>query len=117
MKFALLIYEDAGLESPKGAEMDALLAGHRHMQNTTKDAGVFVAADQLEPPPTAQCLRVRGGKTLVTDGPFAETKEHLIGFYLVDCETADDAANYARLIPHAERGCIEIRPVAYHEHV
>ncbi len=117
MKFALLIYEDADLDAPEGSAMEEILAGHRHMQETTKQAGVFVAADQLEPPPAAQCLRVRGGKTLVTDGPFAETKEHLIGFYLVDCDTAEQAADYAKLIPHAERGCIEIRPIVYHEHV
>ena len=115
MKFALLIYEDSGLEPPEGALLEALLEGHRSMQAKSKEAGVFVAADQLEAPPAAQCLRVRGGKTLVTDGPFAETKEHLIGFYMVECETAEEALQYAELIPHADRGCIEVRPIVYHE--
>ena len=115
MKYALLIYEAADAEAPTDAEMEQLLAGHRALQAETKAAGDFLAADQLQPPPAATTLRVRGGKTLVTDGPFAETKEHLIGFYLFDCDTLDEALDYAAMIPHAGRGAIEVRPVAYHE--
>ena len=116
MKYALLIYENG--DEARGrteADIEPLLEGHRALQADSKAAGKFLAADQLKMPDHAKTLRVRGGKVLVTDGPFIESKEHLIGFYLVDCETMDEAIAYAAMIPHADPGAIEVRPVAYHE--
>jgi hypothetical protein len=76
-----------------------------------RDAGALVDANQLQPAGTATTVRVRNGETLVTDGPFIETKETLGGYYLVDVETLDEALEWAAKIPSARFGHIEIRPV------
>ena len=75
------------------------------------DAGALVDANQLQPAGTATTVRVRKGETLVTDGPFIETKETLGGYYLIDVETLDEALEWAAKIPSARFGHIEIRPV------
>ena len=71
----------------------------------------LVAAEALQPVATARTLRVRNGRAIVTDGPFAETKEHLAGFYLIDAENLDAALEIAARIPPARAGSIEVRPV------
>ena len=73
--------------------------------------GVLVAAEALQPIETATSVRVRNGKVLITDGPFAETKEQLAGFYLVDAENLDAAIDIAAKIPPAREGTVEVRPV------
>jgi hypothetical protein len=73
--------------------------------------GQYVAAGPLQPTSTATSVRVRGGKRLVTDGPFAETKEQMGGFYLVDCKDLDEAIEIAAKIPGAGHGSIEVRPI------
>ena len=72
---------------------------------------VTVVSDELQDPDTATTVRVRKGETLTTDGPFAETKEQLGGFYLIDCGSLDEALEFAARIPAAERGAVEVRPV------
>ena len=72
---------------------------------------VTVGGDELEDPDTATTIRVRDGETLTTDGPFAETKEQLGGYYLIDCGSLDEALEFAARIPAAERGAVEVRPV------
>ena len=72
---------------------------------------VTVGGDELEDPDTATTVRVRDGETLTTDGPFAETKEQLGGYYLIDCASLDEALEFAARIPAAERGAVEVRPV------
>jgi hypothetical protein len=72
---------------------------------------VTVGGDELQDPDTATTIRVRDGETLTTDGPFAETKEQLGGFYLIDCASLDEALEFAARIPAAERGAVEVRPV------
>ena len=72
---------------------------------------VTVGGDELQDPDTATTIRVRDGETLTTDGPFAETKEQLGGYYLVDCASLDEALEFAARIPAAERGAVEVRPV------
>jgi hypothetical protein len=74
-------------------------------------AGLLVAAEALEPVQTARTVRVRGGKAMVTDGPFAETKELLAGFYLIEAKDFDEALEIAAKIPPAREGSIEVRPV------
>jgi hypothetical protein len=76
-----------------------------------RDRGVLVAAEALEPIETATTVRVRNGKLLVTDGPFAETKEQLAGFYLVDAHDLNEAIQIASKIPPAREGSVEVRPV------
>ena len=71
----------------------------------------MVAGDALMPVEMATSVRVRGGKTETMDGPFAETKEQLGGYYLLDCETLDDALKYAAMIPAADYGTVEVRPI------
>ena len=73
--------------------------------------GVLVAAEALQPVETATTVRVRGGRATITDGPFAETKEQLAGFYLVDAANLDDALEIAAKIPPAREGSVEVRPV------
>ena len=73
--------------------------------------GIWVSGDQLAPPRRARSVRVRDGKAIVTDGPFAETKEQLAGFYLIDARDLNDAIQVASRIPPARVGSIEVRPV------
>jgi hypothetical protein len=75
------------------------------------DSGEMIVSEALADPLTATQVSVTGGRTMTTDGPFAELKEHLAGFYLVDCETAERAVEIAARIPEAELGLVEVRPV------
>jgi hypothetical protein len=70
-----------------------------------------VGGDQLQDADTATTIRVRDGETLTTDGPFAETKEQLGGYYVIDCGSLDEAIEFAARIPAAERGAVEVRPL------
>jgi hypothetical protein len=79
--------------------------------NEVKEKKVYVTGEALQPTSTATTVRVRGGKTATTDGPFAETKEQLGGFYLLDCKNLDEAIEYAAKIPGASMGSVEIRPI------
>jgi hypothetical protein len=78
---------------------------------TLRNSGRYIAAEALEPVRAAKTVRVRGGKPVVTDGPFTETKEFLAGFYLIDAGDLDEAVRLASQIPPARIGSIEVRPV------
>jgi hypothetical protein len=105
MKYLCLVYLEADkLRAVPDRECAASAAGFR-------DSGVLVAAEPLHPVETATTVRVRGGKVTITDGPFAETKEQLSGFYLVEARDLDDAIQIAAKIPPAREGSIEVRPV------
>ena len=80
-----------------------------------EDSGVYVAGEGLQPTATATTVRVRDGERLVTDGPFAETREQLGGFYLLECKDLDEAIGWAAKIPGAQVGSIEVRPVMDYE--
>jgi hypothetical protein len=83
------------------------------MEDTMR-RGMFCAADPLQPTTTATTVRMQKGKTLVSDGPFAETKEQLAGYYILDCKDLDEALEWAARIPTAcggATGCIEVRPI------
>jgi hypothetical protein len=112
MKYMLLIYtaEDAG---PAVGSPEAELEMKRYFEFSQEVAkkGLVVGGDPLEPAITATTVRVRDGKRLTTDGPFAETKEVLGGYYILDCENLDQALEYAAKIPGAEYGSVEVRPV------
>lgn len=109
-QYMLLIYNP--VDSPITPEQMAEL-GPRWDAYTKSltDAGVFVAGDALEPADVATTVRVRDGQTQFTDGPFAETKEFLAGYYLVDCPDLDTALDHASRMPNVAYGSTEVRPV------
>jgi hypothetical protein len=106
MQYMLLIY---GAE--QGEDDPAMLQRYGAFSQEVRDAGKFVAGDRLDASSTATLVRVQNGETVTTDGPFAETKEQLGGYYILDCESLDEALGYAAKIPAAEHGAIEVRPV------
>lgn len=115
MKYACLIYSDesdpTANPDPTSEEFGPIMAGYFAFGETIEKAGVYVAGEPLESVSTATTVQVRDGETITTDGPFAETKEQLGGFYVLDCENLDEAIKYAAQIPHAAMGRIEVRPV------
>jgi hypothetical protein len=112
MQYLLLIHDNeavwAGMSE---AERGALFQEYMTYTNELIETGAFVAGNQLQPSDTATVVRVRDGETLTTDGPFAETKEQLGGYYLIEAESLDDALEWAAKIPSARLGTIEVRPV------
>lgn len=116
MQYMALIYIDPTVPTPPGSgEFGKMMEGYRVASETYQKDGVFVAGDALQPTSTATTVRVRNGKTETMDGPFAETKEFLGGYYLFDCDNLDEAIRYAAMIPHAAMGCVEVRPVMVFE--
>ncbi len=112
MKYFLAIYSDEAAEAKKPKDvLEAEMGQYFAFTNGVKDAGVYVAGEALYPVTSATTVRVLGGKITPTDGPFAETKEQLGGFYIIDCKNLDEAIEWAAKIPHASQGCVEIRPV------
>ena len=102
MKYALLIYTN------EIADPTTCAASVEEINQRAKDEGVYVLGQPLQSINTATCVRVREGKTVVTDGPFAETKEQLAGFYLFDCE---NPVEWAEQLPMARTGAVEVRAV------
>ena len=112
MKYAFTIYGDeAGREAASEEDRDAMAQAYGALTEEMQDKGVLVAGEGLYPTQTATTVRVRDGERSVTDGPFAETKEQLGGFYVLDCKDLDDAIDWAGKIPGSQFGSIEIRPV------
>jgi hypothetical protein len=110
MRYVLLIHVDEALyPGLSQAEQAARMAGYQAFGAQYKDQ--ILGGDALHEVATATAVRVRDGKSLTTDGPFAETKEQLNGFYLVKCDNLDEAVALAAHIPDAVRGTIEVRPV------
>jgi hypothetical protein len=110
MKYALLLYADPQAPTAPGIEP----APPQEWIDYTKaafGAGIMVAGEQLEQVDTATTVRVRGGERLLTDGPFAETKEHLLGFYLIEVPDLDAALSWAERIPFIRYATVEVRPV------
>ena len=111
MQYLLLIYSnEAAVAAMDKATMNALMADYQEFTKSIIQAGHFKAADRLRPTSTATTVRIRDGKTLRTDGPFAETREQLGGFYLVEAKDLDEATAIAARIPGAKIGSIEVRP-------
>ncbi len=107
MQYMLLIYSQEG-----GPDDPEVLKRYGAFTQEVRDAGKLVAGDRLEPSTAATTVRIRNGETLTTDGPFAETKEQLGGYYILECDNLDEALAYAAKIPAAEHGSVEVRPIA-----
>jgi hypothetical protein len=110
MKYALLLYADPAAPERAGIE-PAPLSEWIDYTKATAGAGILASAEQLDQVDTATTLRVRDGERLLTDGPFAETKEHLLGFYLIDVPDLDTALSWAERVPFVRYATVEIRPV------
>jgi hypothetical protein len=116
MRYMFLVYsrEKAFVEA-SAQDREQIRAGHWAVMDESKGKGVFIAGEPLQPTATATTVRKEDGRPLILDGPFAETKEQLAGYYILDCENLDEAISWAAKIPTAckgEEGCIEIRPIA-----
>ncbi|MDZ4393733.1 YciI family protein [Cypionkella sp.] len=112
MQFMALIYSAPGTEPPYGSpEFAAFMEGYFALSAKLKADGAFIAGEGLQPAETATSVRLRGGKVETMDGPFAETKEHLGGFYLFHADSVDAAIAYAAMVPSVAWGTVELRPV------
>lgn len=112
MKYALLIYEDETKQPQPGSdEANAIFQRYWSFTEDISAEGINEGGEALHPTEAATTVRIRDGELSVTDGPFAETKENLGGFYLIDVEDLDKAVEVAARIPASETGSIEIRPV------
>jgi hypothetical protein len=112
MQYMLLIYgSESNAKNATQADMNAMMVEYRDYTQSVLKSGHMKAGDALQPSTTATTVRVRDGKTLRTDGPFAETKEQLGGYYLVEAKDLDEATKLAARIPGARTGSIEVRPV------
>ena len=112
MRYLLLIYGDES-QWPERSEADQQAELGRWMTYTQaiSDEGIMRGGDALQPTASATTVRVRDVETQVTDGPFAETREKLGGYYMIECDTLDQAIEAARRIPSVDRGSVEVRPI------
>ena len=111
MRYLCMIYSDeTAPEEPGVSDWDTLMKAHNAFGAEAGEAGVLRGGEALQPTTTATTIRVRDGETLTTDGPFAETKEQLGGYYIVEADDLDTALRWAAKIPHPG-GCVEVRPI------
>src|SRR5581483_7447448 len=110
MQYMLLLYVDPAAEA-SGEALKKILDEHKQFTRQITTSGQYLDSNALEPAATATTVRVRDAKTLVTDGPFAETREQLGGYCLVEAENLDAAIGLAARIPVARNGSVEIRPI------
>lgn len=113
MKYMLLIYhEEQSWDSVSEAERQQIYSEYGKLREELESRGQFVDGSELQPVTTATTVRIRDGKELVTDGPFAETHEQLGGYFLIEAKNLDEATGIAAKIPSARTGTVEIRPLA-----
>jgi len=112
MRYLLLVCDDPdAVARLDDGERRGILPAYRDLTSALRAAGQLVAADALEPVTTATTVRLRAGKRLVTDGPFADTREHVVGYYVIDAPDLDQALAVAARIPAARFGAVEVRPI------
>jgi hypothetical protein len=117
MKYLCLIYdEEKKLAARPKSEAEAMTAEYFAFTESIQQSGHFLAGEALQPVQAATTVRVRGGKVSTTDGPFAETKEQLGGFYLIEARDLNDAIRVASKIPSARLGSVEVRPIREFPH-
>jgi hypothetical protein len=113
MRYLALIYgEEVDPSTIDPADLGKVMAAYNAFGQEVERRGAFLGGEALQPTSTATTVRVRDGQTLTTDGPFAETKEALGGYYLLECKDLDEAIELAAMIPGAATGGIEVRPIA-----
>ena len=116
MKYMAIIFNDESqYASATPEQIGAVFAEHGAFGEAAREAGVFAGGDGLQPSATSTTVRVRDGERLLTDGPYAETKEQLGGFYMLECKDLDEALSWAARIPEAKTGAIEVRPVMVYD--
>lgn len=112
MRYLLLICsDDKGAAPPPRAEMEAIVQAHGRFAEELRASGKMVHGERLRPDSDGSRVRFKAGQRQVMDGPFTETKEVLGGFYLIECDTKEEAVEWAKKIPLRERGFIEVRPI------
>ena len=114
MRYMMLIYTKETEDGLTPEQAQQLTAAHRAVMRETARKGILQGAEPLGPTANATTVRLQNGKALITDGPFAETKEQLAGYYILDCANLDEAIDWAAKIPTACKGgngCVEIRPL------
>jgi hypothetical protein len=112
MKYMLLIYDDTRVwENFSDTERQQGMELYNRFTKDVKAGGHYVASNQLQPASTATSVRLREGKRLVTDGPYAETREQLGGYYMIEAENLDKAIEIASRVPSAQWGVVEVRPI------
>jgi hypothetical protein len=110
-----MIYSQERAEGPPPTEVDAIKGAHWAVMQEAREKGVLLGVEGLKPTSMATSVRMKNGGAIITDGPFAETKEQLAGFYMMECQDLDEAIEWAKRIPtvcKGGEGCIEIRPIA-----
>jgi hypothetical protein len=114
MRYMMLVYSAEDPDARSAEEANRIRAGHQKTMAEAGRQGILIGAEPLAPTSTATTVRMRDGQAWVTDGPFAETKEQLAGYYILECQNLDEAIEWAAKIPtscQGETGCIEIRPL------
>lgn len=112
MKYLLTLYAAPGAEpAPGTADFDAMMGEYMALGQGIPGVATFLGGEGLQPVETATTLRKRAGKVETMDGPFAETREHLGGYYIIDCPDLDTALHWAAQIPGAQYGTVEVRPL------
>ena len=112
MQYLCLIYQDEAIvQNRSKSELDAILAEYTDFTADIKKAGRLIGVNRLQPVRTATTVRIRDGNVVATDGPFAETKEQLGGYYLIEARDLNDAIQTAARIPSARFGSVEVRPI------
>jgi hypothetical protein len=112
MEYLLMIYDqESNWAAMSEAEKGKMMQGYHTFTEGIRQGGQYKGGNPLQPVSTATTVRVRDGKTMTTDGPFAETREHLGGYYLIDAKDLDEAIAIAARIPSAQMGSIEVRPI------
>jgi hypothetical protein len=116
MRYLLTIYGDeSGWNDVTPEQSQEIMAAYGAFGEAAQKAGVLLGGEGLQPTSTATTVRVRNDETITTDGPFAETREQLGGYYLLDCKDLDEAIGWAARIPGAQGGSVEVRPVMDYE--
>ncbi len=116
MKYLLTIYNDeSGYADATPDDIGRMMAAYEAFGRAATEAGVLLGGEGLAPSASATTVQVRDGDTVTSDGPFAETREQLAGYYLLDCRDLDEAIGWAARIPGALNGTIEVRPVMDYE--
>ena len=114
MRYMFLIYSQESDTPLSPEEHERVISGHQRVMQDSSREGILLGVERLKPTSTATTIRMKSGLPITIDGPFAETREHLAGYYILECRDLDEAIEWGRRIPtvcQGAEGCIEIRPI------